>query len=264
MISAQDEAPRPATGPDFGDAVTFSWADPASGRFGLARLSLVGGERHNALALVFDGSGDVAPMTEDLSAEIVTPLEAWRVRGAGLFDLGFTAISAPARVAVELSGVEGYEQLCRVEGTIRDEPVSGLGQRGHEWGVPAWERLELARTVTAWMGEDIGFAASTVRPVKAKSHAEEKVAAVLFDPEPEAVGETRLSTVYDGEGRQRRAGLELWLSEEDEYPRRLAGEAVCGTTVDLGELRLDVAFFHWHMEGRHGAGRYDVMRRKAG
>jgi hypothetical protein len=262
MISVEDEAPRPITGPDFGDAVTFAWGDLASGRFGLARLGLVGGDHSNALALVFDGSGDVAPMTDGISAEVVTPLEEWRVHGAGLFDLGFTAISSPARVAVAVSGVEGYEQLCRVQGTIRDQPVSCLGQRGHEWGVPAWERLELARTVTAWLGDDVGFAASAVRPVKAKSHAEETVAAVLFHPEPEDVDEARLSTVYDSEGRQRRAGLELWLGEEDEHPRRLAGEAVCGTTVDLGELRLDVAFFHWHMEGREGAGRYDVMRRQ--
>ena len=48
---------------------------------------------------------------------------------------------------------------------------------------------------------------------------------------------------------------------EDSYPRRGAGEVLCGTSLDLGRLRLDCAFFRWRMEGREGVGRYDVLRR---
>ena len=70
----------------------------------------------------------------------------------------------------------------------------------------------------------------------------------------------RLSTTYDAGGRQRHAGLELWV-DEDGFPRRAAGEVVCGTTLDLGRLRLDCAFFRWRMDGREGVGRYDVLRR---
>ena len=70
----------------------------------------------------------------------------------------------------------------------------------------------------------------------------------------------RLSTTFDGEGRQRRAGLELY-EDPDGYPHRGAGEVVCGTSLDLGRLRLDCAFFTWHLEGRTGLGRYDVLRR---
>jgi hypothetical protein len=36
---------------------------------------------------------------------------------------------------------------------------------------------------------------------------------------------------------------------------------VCGTSLDLGRLRLDCAFLRWHMEGREGIGRYDILRR---
>jgi hypothetical protein len=54
------------------------------------------------------------------------------------------------------------------------------------------------------------------------------------------------------------------MSEEGGYARRAAGSAVCGTTVDLGELRLDSSFFAWTMEGRAGTGRYDVLRRVSG
>jgi hypothetical protein len=35
----------------------------------------------------------------------------------------------------------------------------------------------------------------------------------------------------------------------------------CGTSLDLGRLHLDCAFFSWRMEGRAGVGRYDVLRR---
>jgi hypothetical protein len=51
------------------------------------------------------------------------------------------------------------------------------------------------------------------------------------------------------------------MQEEGGIARRAAGEVLCGTTVDLGDLRLDSAFFRWRMEGREGTGRYDVLRR---
>jgi len=75
------------------------------------------------------------------------------------------------------------------------------------------------------------------------------------------VDEPRLSTTYDEDGRQLRASLELWVGEEDDYPRRAAGEVLCGSTLDLGALRLDCAFLRWRMGGRSGVGRYDLLRR---
>jgi hypothetical protein len=80
---------------------------------------------------------------------------------------------------------------------------------------------------------------------------------------PVPVSEPLISTTTDGEGRQRHAGLELWLDPDGGFPRRAAGEVLCGTTLDLGRLRLDAAFFAWRMEGRTGIGRYDVLRRAA-
>ena len=62
------------------------------------------------------------------------------------------------------------------------------------------------------------------------------------------------------EGRQRRAALELWITD-DGPPRRATGEVVCGTTLDLGRLRLDTAFLSWRMDDRTGVGRYDILRR---
>ena len=76
-----------------------------------------------------------------------------------------------------------------------------------------------------------------------------------------AVDEPRLSTTTDEAGRQIRAGLELWVDKDDDYPLRGAGEVLAGSTLELGALRLDVAFFAWHIEGRTAIGRYDILRR---
>jgi hypothetical protein len=293
ILSAADEAPRIDDDPAFRDAVTFSFGDPAQRLFGLARVG-VGGGAASGFAVVYSGdelagaSTDAAAQVSDVHAwdalsaagvrsTVDTPLEAWTVVYDGPeagFDLRFSAVSAPAVLDAEdpvarMGGMAGYEQLCSVEGTVRaggrSIGVRCLGQRGHLWGTPDWSKIELARTLTAWMGADRAVAVTAVRPAKAKHHDEEAVAGVLFDGgEPLPIFDSRLSTTYDGELRQRRAGLELWMEEEGGFARRAAGEVLCGTTVDLGELRLDSSFFRWRMEGREGTGRYDVLRRVGG
>ena len=289
--TAADEAPRASDDPGFRDAVTFSFGDPAINVFGLARLGIGGSGGTSGFAVVYS-AGDVAgasmatepaggPVTSweaaraaGVSCAVVSPLSEWTVayRGdqAG-FDLRFEAVSAPASLDPEdpvarVGGMEGYEQLCNVTGVARlagrSVNVRCLGQRGHLWGAPDWSRVSLARTVAAWLGPDRAVYLTAVRPAKAKHHDEEAVAAfVIDDGAPAAVFDARLSTAYDNEMRQRRAGLELWMQEEGGLARRAAGEAVCGTSMDLGDLRMDSAFFRWRMEGREGIGRYDVLRR---
>jgi hypothetical protein len=95
-----------------------------------------------------------------------------------------------------------------------------------------------------------------------ESHADEASWAALLDAGGAvAIDDPRLSTTYDGDGHPRRAGLELWVGEDDGYPRHATGEVICGSTLDLGQLRLDCAFVRWRMDGRSGCGRYDVLRR---
>jgi hypothetical protein len=103
-----------------------------------------------------------------------------------------------------------------------------------------------------------------VRPAGATGHDREVAWGALLDPAGSVhVGDPRLSTTYDADGRQRRAGLELWVGDGDgaDFARRAAGEVVCGSTLELGALRLDAAIFRWHSEGRSGIGRYDIVRR---
>ena len=290
FITPDLEAPQPASGEAFSDAVTFAFGDPGAGVYGLARAGLADGTASGLAILFRDGEtvavraeGGVAPAGEGwagvdaagVSTAVVEPLARWTVAFDGGPDGGFSleaeALGEPA-VLEPVGGMEGYEHLVRVRGTVRvggeELQVACLGQRGHSWGKPDWEHMSMARTVSAWLGDDLAVMLSAVRPAKGRSNehdAEAVVAAVLegVPVVPSAMAEPRLSTAYDGERHQRRAGFELWPpeGEGDGYARRGAGEVVCGTSLDLGRLRLDCAFFRWRMEGREGVGRYDVLRR---
>lgn len=301
-VTRADEAPRPSTGPGFSDAVTYSFGDLDAQLFGLARVGLSPAEdgttQASGLAILFAGFEPVAiraagGLAADPTAgwdavdaagvqtATLSALESWNVSftsddGRSGFRLRFEAIS-PAGVlsadepAAVAGGTEGYEQLCRVTGVAtvdgEERAVSCLGQRGHTWGAPDWERIALARAVSAWLREDLAVAVTAVRPVKAKSHADEALAASLFTALDEdatvtavTIPEVRLSTTTDADGRQRRAGFELFRDEEDPG-RRAAGEVLCGTSLELGRLRFDCSFFLWRMNGLTGVGRYDVLRR---
>jgi len=73
--------------------------------------------------------------------------------------------------------------------------------------------------------------------------------------------DARISTVYDGEGRQRSAGLELWIANED-FPRRLSGTVLAGSSLQLERVDVHAAIFRWRMEDREGAGAYELWVRR--
>jgi hypothetical protein len=290
-VTPDQEAPQPPTGPGFSDALTFSFGDARTEVYGLARVGLTH-DGASGLAVLFRGRDSVAGRAEGGAARdggwegvraagvatcVVEPLTRWAVSfdggDDGAFALEFEALGAPAVIgaespAGEAGGMAGYEHLCRVRGTARaggDElSVDCLGQRGHSWGEPDWNRMSLARSVGAWLGDDLGVVLSAVRPAKVSEHGGEAVTAALLEGipvAPVAVAEPLLSTTYDRERRQLRAGFELWPDLEHGYARRGAGEVLCGTSLDLGRLRMDCSFFRWRMEGREGVGRYDLLRR---
>ena len=265
MTPIEPEHERPqAGGGDESDAFTVAFGDPAAQVYGLARTSASAGDA-SGMGILF-ADGDVAAVrTEGVAIEVIEPLTRWRATFEGAFALELEALSTPAEAVV--GTMQGYEQLCRVRGTVTvggaERQVDCLGQHGHAWGRVDWSKLALARTVTAWLDDKTAVTLSALRGASAKHHSDETVAAhVVLGGAPVPVADPRLSTTYDGGGRQVHAGLELWVGDGDgEYPHRAAGEVVCGTTVDLGSLRLDCAFFEWHMAGRTGVGRYDVVRR---
>jgi hypothetical protein len=258
-VAPEHEQPQ-ARGGEESDAFTVAFGDPSAGVYGLARTS-ASAEDAGGMGILFVDGEVAAVKAEGVAIEVVEPLRRWRASFTGAFDVELEALSPPAEV--EVGDMRGYEQLCRVTGRAAGREVACLGQHGHAWGRVDWSKLALARTVTAWLDEQTGVTLSALRAASAKHHSDETIAAhVVLGGAPVAVADPRLSTTYDAGGRQVHAGLELWVGDgEGEYPHRAAGEVVCGTTVDLGSLRLDCAFFEWRMEGRSGVGRYDVVRR---
>jgi hypothetical protein len=300
-VTVDSEAPRElAEGQSDAVTVAFSDADADICGVARIGRAMSGGEvLTSGLAVLFSGGQPVAVRAEGgvpagegvgwgraeaagVWTEVVDPLRAWRAHfedesGEHAFLLDLESVSVPAELGADdpagrLGGMQGYDQLVKVTGKVtiggRARTFSGRGQRGHSWGAPDWDKLGLARTLGVWLEGDAGVTLTAVRPAKASSHADEAIHAVMLGRDGETdqpvslvVADPRVSTTYDGEGRQRHAGLELYETDEAPYARRAAGEVACGTTLDLGRLRLDTAFFTWRMEGRNGVGRYDVLRR---
>jgi len=180
-------------------------------------------------------------------------------------DVELSELGPAVKLEGELLGSEDLA-LCRAIGSLRigddTREIACLGIRtdGEE---PGGEAIERRRSLAVAFSDGALLALSAVLPAGAEGHDEEELAAALVEPEGESldIGEALLSTSFDADGRQRRATIELWPSAEAEPARRIGGAIVCGASVDLGELRLDTAFFRWSMEGRPGLGRYEVLRK---
>ncbi len=294
MITAEHEQARPGSGEDFTDAVTFAFGDADAELYGLARVGIAPAPgTMSALVIVFCAHEPVAVRArgglaagsggwedveaEGLSVRVHEPLREWSTAFAHDdcdFELSFTALApalefGPESAVALRGGMQGYEHLCRVEGRVaiagHATEVRCLGQRGHAWGTPDWNALERATSLSGWIHEDRAFVLQAVMPDDAQGHDAEAVTLVSLEAGENGSAvlpalDPRLSTTFDAAGHHRRAGLEFWLDEEG-YARRAAGEVLCGTTLELGRLQLESAFFTWTMNGERGVGRYEILRR---
>jgi hypothetical protein len=186
----------------------------------------------------------------------IEPTEGgWRAELADTFSLELEAVAPPA----ELDGVR--VQLARVRGEASGRRVDGLGTVSETEVPPEWEELDAIRSISALVDEQHALVALARRPRGAVWHGDEEVVARLVEDDAVLEVETaRISTVYNGGGRQRSAGLELWLPGED-YPRRGSGLVIAGSSLDLDTLQVHVAVFRWRLDGREGIGAYELMLR---
>jgi hypothetical protein len=200
-----------------------------------------------------------------IAIETSEPLARWscRLEHAGVvLEAELESVSPPIELDEALTsaaGVQGYEQLCRVRGTIRvgdaSTEIDGVGRRAHEWGEPTGAQR---RSLYAVAG-DRAVTLTAVRPPDAAEHGAEVITAHLVraETEPELFETARLSTIYDGDGRPRTAGLELHLPDA-EYPRRVSGEAVCHAAAEAAEPLL-AACFRWTLDGDPAQGGYHLV-----
>ncbi|MGI8802611.1 MAG: hypothetical protein ACR2KV_10630, partial [Solirubrobacteraceae bacterium] len=194
---------------------------------GFGADTVAGVVRSGAGALICrDGRTTASPPPR---VEELTGLAGWRATDEdGVLELAFEPIGRPA---VFSDG--SREWLCRARGTAAGRAVDCLGHAIVGGEPPRGRRRPgLGRVVAAWLGEDLAVALHARRPARARNHEAEEVDGFLLrgsPPEPHPIEDPRLSTAYGGDGRQppsvmpRRAGLELWETEDSDYPLRGAG-----------------------------------------
>jgi hypothetical protein len=224
--------------------LALSFFDPARKLSGTARAGMT---------LLFEGS---TPTTLPDGPEVERRADGGLAAALGnRFELSFEPLAEPARLA----GVR--TTLCAVTGSVAGTPVDCLGTATETLEPPAWAELDCVRGVTALFDRERAVFALARRPRGALGHGHELVEAwLVLDGELAEVENARLSTVYDGDGRQRNAGLELWLPAED-FPRRVSGTVQAGASLSLEGLRVNEAVFAWRMEGRDGTGLYELAVR---
>jgi hypothetical protein len=187
--------------------------------------------------------------------EVEATSSGWRAELPGKLALEFERVSP----AADLGGVRAH--VTRVRGEAAGRTIDCLGTVSETEVPPEWEELDAVRSISALVDEQHALVAISRRPRGAVGHGDEEVTARLLEDDAMLEVETaRISTVYDGDGRQRSAGLELWLPGED-FPRRASGLVIAGSSLDLDGLQVHVAVFRWRLDGREGIGAYELMLR---
>lgn len=102
------------------------------------------------------------------------------------------------------------------------------------------------------------FFMNAYRPAVYHGHGDERNDGLLIEGGQGApVADVRLSTVFSKDDLHTQASLELWL-HDDELPRRISGEAIAGTHIELTDRDTALAFFEWTMGGKVGVGFYEI------
>jgi hypothetical protein len=116
----------------------------------------------------------------------------------------------------------------------------------------------ILRSIAAIFDNGDSFFLNAYKPAVYHGHGDERNDAVLIeDGQSLAIADARLSTVFSKDDLHTQASLELWL-EEDEFPRRINGEAIPGTHIELTDRDVALAFYTWTMGPHTGFGYYEI------
>jgi hypothetical protein len=249
----------------------LAFGDLESELWGVAWLP--GEETTGQLAVYAGGAGS----RREVALHAGAADEPWSLDGDGI-SLEFVPAPGGGRGTAVDHDLRTQDQLCQVSGRARTEgsevEVHCLGWRSTAGGGPDLGGIDSFRFLAGWLEPAFGFSLLSLRPGRARGQEADAVAAVVIeDPAPPPVVDPRLSTTYTAAGLPRRAGLELWLEEEEEdagedggshqYPRRAAGEVVgAGLAWTQAEFELRASLLRWHSHGREGPGVYVLGQRQ--
>jgi hypothetical protein len=274
-------------GERFSDSLSLDFVDPDGGRAAMVLVDLrPGARRVGAVELVLDRDEAFAAAPE-LQGDVPSDWGAVELDGLKLADdgerarisltnergeldleakrLGGVTLEAGSAFA-DVTGLSHEAFAARVTGEWRPrgaEPrrIEGLGRLVRTSGEPAWDRIELLRSLTAVIEDGSLLVVASARPLGAAGHGEEATSAVLLDAEESLTRfeEPLLSTEYDAGGTHRRAGVELW-GPDDAAAIRGAGTRIGGTA---GAGGLETAFLRFTLNGTPGTARYDLLKAAA-
>lgn len=224
-------------------ALSLSFFDAEHGLHGSAR---------SGMTLLFEGSSSRALPD---GPRIERNGDGWHAELVDTFSFDLTPI-APA---ADLDDVTVH--LCSAIGEVDGHTMRCLATLSEIHRAPSWDELDAMRSISALFDERHAFLAVGRRPRGSLGHSGERTAAWLLDDgQPVPIEDARISTVYDGDGRQRSAGLELWLPKED-LPLRCSGAVIAGSSLQLEAVDVHAAVFRWRMGPLEGLGGYELITR---
>lgn len=150
--------------------------------------------------------------------------------------------------------------VCEVTGKLTEN-----GKRERRFKSPGISTLPsrrqgppVLRSIAAVFDNGDSFFLNAYKPAVYHGHGDERNDAVIIEGGSSlAIADARLSTVFSKDDLHTQASLELW-PEDDDFPRRISGEAIPGTHIELTDRDVALAFYTWTMGQNTGIGYYEI------
>lgn len=233
------------------EAESLAFFEPEKGVFGIAgpQVSVMFSGKGNEQTLGYAVS-DVQQLTS-LSA---TRWQAQMQSMQGSFELDWKGKDSGANL--DSSDVV----MCDVSGKITEN--GKRERRFKSFGVSTLPSRRpgppVLRSIVAVFDNGDGFFLNAYKPAVYHGHGDERNDAVIVESgQSLPIADARLSTVFSKDDLHTQASLELWL-DNDEFPRRINGEAIPGTHIELTDRDVALAFFNWTMGSHTGIGYYEI------
>lgn len=233
------------------EAESLAFFEPEKHVFGIAGPQV---------SVMFSGKGDAQKMgfsvsdVQQLTTLSTTHWQAQMQSAQGSFELDW-------RSRDQIAHMDSSEVVvCDVTGRVTENEKRE--RRFKSFGVSTLPSRRqgppVLRSIVAVFDNGDGFFMNAYRPAVYHGHGDERNDGVLIEGgEPLRVADARLSTVFSKDDLHTQASLELWL-DEDEFPRRISGEAIAGTHIELTDRDVALAFFNWTMGPHTGIGYYEI------
>lgn len=233
------------------EAESLAFFEPEKGVFGIAGPQV---------SVMFSGKGDAQTLAyavsdvQQLTTLSATKFEAQMQSIQGAFDLGWKSRG-------NVAYLDSNEMVvCDVTGRVTE---NGKRERRFEsFGVATLPSRRpgppVLRSITAVFDNGDAFFLNAYKPAVYHGHGDERNDAVIVESGKSLqVADARLSTVFSKDDLHTQASLELWM-EADDFPRRITGEAIAGTHVELTDRDVALAFYNWTMGPHSGIGIYEI------